>query len=299
MKRLFLFASYDKDKVINDSLLYYLRQLSELGDIIFIMDTDVPSDELAKLSVVPNILYVCAIRHGEYDFGSYKRGYIWAHDNNKLQDYDWMYLVNDSVYGPLHSLKPLLDKLENNGADFVGMMENHTKSIPSHIQSWFLGLSKPIFTSDLFCRFISSVSRQRNKWDIVMKYEVGLSQTLIRAGYSMHAMVYNNFEKDISYEDPILALNLGVPFIKKLALANIDKFHYLYPHIDNAALLDYVHEAYLISNIKTNNQVVLYRKIFRFSLFGLPIITIYKRGKSSVYKICLFERIPVIKISYN
>ena len=299
MKRLFLFASYDKDKVINDSLLYYLRQLSELGDIIFIMDTDVPSDELAKLSAVPNILHVCAIRHGEYDFGSYKRGYIWAHDNNKLQDYDWMYLVNDSVYGPLHSLKPLLDKLENNGADFVGMMENHTKSIPSHIQSWFLGLSKPIFTSDLFCRFISSVSRQRNKWDIVMKYEVGLSQTLIRAGYSMHAMVYNNFEKDISYEDPILALNLGVPFIKKLALANIDKFHYLYPHIDNAALLDYVHEAYLISNINTNNQVVLYRKFFRFSLFGLPIITIYKRGKSSVYKICLFERIPVIKISYN
>ena len=301
MKRLFLFASYDKDKKIDDSLLYYLRHLSELGDIVFVMDNDIPATELKKLSKVPNILYICASSHGEYDFGSYKRGYIWARDNNKLKNYDWVYLVNDSVYGPLYSLQPLLDRLESNGADFVGMTENHTKNIPSHIQSWFIGLSKSIFTNKLFDEFISNISRQQSKWDIIMKYEVGLSQLLLRMGYNMYAIMYNTFDRDIVYEEPVCALNLGVPFVKKLALANIEELHYLYPYMDDVSFMSVLYENALRTNANGKQLVSskehMYKKCFRLSLFSCPIITIYKKHKYSEYKLCIFDRIPVFKIS--
>ena len=301
MKRLFLFASYDKDKIIDDSLLYYLRHLSELGDIVFVMDNDVSETELKKLSKIPNVLYVCATSHGEYDFGSYKRGYIWARDNKKLKNYDWIYLVNDSVYGPLHSLQPLLNSLENKGADFVGMTENHNKNIPSHIQSWFMGLSKSIFTNELFNEFISNVSRQQCKWDIIMKYEVGLSQLLLRMGYSMHTIIHNNFGVDIVYKEPLRVLNMGVPFIKKLALMNIEEIHYLYPYMDDISFMDILYKNALRVNV-IGKQVVaskghVYKKCFRLSLFGCPIITIYKKNKYSEYKLCIFDRIPVFKIS--
>ena len=47
-----------------------------------------------------------ATRHSEYDFGSYKRAYNWAQENLDTAEYEFVYLVNDSVYGPLFDLNP-------------------------------------------------------------------------------------------------------------------------------------------------------------------------------------------------
>ena len=38
VKRLFLFAAYDKEGIIDDTLLHYLRCLSDYGDVAFVMD---------------------------------------------------------------------------------------------------------------------------------------------------------------------------------------------------------------------------------------------------------------------
>ena len=85
MKRLFLFAGYDRDGIVDDSLLWYLKSLSGLGDIVFVMDNDATDVEIEKVRQIPNVLYANAVRHGEYDFGSYKRAYIWARDNKLLE----------------------------------------------------------------------------------------------------------------------------------------------------------------------------------------------------------------------
>ena len=36
-KRLFLFAGFDRDNIVDDTLIYYIQALSKLGDIIFVM----------------------------------------------------------------------------------------------------------------------------------------------------------------------------------------------------------------------------------------------------------------------
>ena len=71
-KRLFLFAGYDKDGIVDKTLMHYLHSLSALGDIIFVMDCDASDTELAKLSEIPNIIHISAARHNEYDFGSFE-----------------------------------------------------------------------------------------------------------------------------------------------------------------------------------------------------------------------------------
>ena len=48
-KRLFLFAGYDKDCIIDDTLFHYVKTLSKLGDIVFVMDCDAPDAELNKM----------------------------------------------------------------------------------------------------------------------------------------------------------------------------------------------------------------------------------------------------------
>ena len=38
--RLFLFAGYDKDGIVDDALVYYVSALSKYGDVIVCMDND-------------------------------------------------------------------------------------------------------------------------------------------------------------------------------------------------------------------------------------------------------------------
>ena len=67
-KRLFLFASYDKNNVVDDMVIHYIKHLSTLGDVIFVMDNDVPQSELKKIKNIDNVLYANASKHNEYDF---------------------------------------------------------------------------------------------------------------------------------------------------------------------------------------------------------------------------------------
>ena len=95
-RRLFLFAGYNAHGLIDESLIFYIRALSKCGDVILCMDSDCSDSELKKIT--PYVLHATAQRHGEYDFGSYKRAYLYAADTGILDKYDFVYIVNDSVY---------------------------------------------------------------------------------------------------------------------------------------------------------------------------------------------------------
>jgi len=213
-KRLFVFAGYDNDCIIDESVIMYVRALSKIGDVIFYMDSDADEKQLAK--VKPFTIYSSAHRHGEYDFGSYKRGYIIAKEKNILKNYDWLYLVNDSMYGPLHPIQPILTKLESNGRDASGMVFKKHKKEP-HLQSWFLGMNKKVFLSDSFDSFITSIKKLSGKGLIAWVYEHGFTKMLIKNNFSFSGAyivsgrgVYNNIKK---------LYKLGMPFMKKLSFA--------------------------------------------------------------------------------
>ena len=69
-----VFAHYDKYNSIQEYVLYYLKELRKVADtIIFVSDSNLPESEISK--VQPLVKLVIATPHGEYDFGSYKRGF--------------------------------------------------------------------------------------------------------------------------------------------------------------------------------------------------------------------------------
>lgn len=102
MKRLALFAGYDKEGIIDDYVIFYLQELSKNADIIYVADCQMQESQLDKIR--PYTLKAIATRHEEYDFGSYKRAYFYAKENGILPHYDYIILCNDSVYGPLFNL---------------------------------------------------------------------------------------------------------------------------------------------------------------------------------------------------
>lgn len=198
MKRLCIFAHWDKDNIIDDYVIYYLKSLQEICEtIIFVSDCNLKNEELDKLKDITK--YCIAQKHGEYDFGSYKRGYFFA--KTKHITFDELLLVNDSCYGPFYSFKTIFNKMDKKRVDFWGLTQNSfgIKKIKNgydycyspHIQSYFILLKKQTFND--FEQFLETIQREENKEDIVIKYEIMLTKSLQKKGFK-YSVFINKFK---------------------------------------------------------------------------------------------------------
>ncbi len=193
MKRAAVFAHYDKDNLIDDYVVYYVKALREICEkVIFVSCVDLPAEEKEKLTGIAD--HIIAEQHGEYDFGSYKRGFLYLHDNNLLQDIDSLIFANDSCYGPLFSLKNVFTEMDSRQVDFWGITKNrfgmafaepkNIVCVRPHILSYFLVFSRKVFNSECFVEFMKNVRAETTKDAIVIKYEIGLSELLAQNGFS-------------------------------------------------------------------------------------------------------------------
>ena len=208
MKRLFLFAFYDPQGVVGEAALRYLEALHALGDIVLATDCDLQPGEADKL--LPLVVSCTASRHGEYDFGSYKRAFLQA----DLTGYDFVYLVNDSVVGPMHPLEPYLLRLEALGTDAFGLVLNPSRH-GRHLQSWFVGLKPSVFKASWFREFLGGVEALGRKEDVCIRYENGLARQL-----EAHAATYSGLWElrgKTIYNAVERLSRQGFPFLKKSA----------------------------------------------------------------------------------
>ena len=175
MKRIAIFAHYSKDNKIDDYVIFYLKELKEVAEsIIFVSDSNIEAKELDKIKEYT--ITSIAKHHGEYDFGSYKRGFIYALENNLLSDYDELIFANDSCYAPLFPFNEMFNVMSYKKLDFWGASqngwENQYSNIPPHIQSFFIVFKNNVFISDYFIDFITSIKKQDSKHKLVIKYKV-------------------------------------------------------------------------------------------------------------------------------
>lgn len=230
MKRLCVFAHWDRDEIIDDYVIYYLKALKEVCEtIIFVSDCSLKQAEINKLNDITD--FIIAEKHGEYDFGSYKRGFLLAKE--KGLQFEELLLVNDSCYGPFYPLKPIFDKMDKKNCDFWGMTQNRygiTKfkdkpnkpAITPHVQSYFLVLKKNVFISKTFENFIKNIQKENEKNDIIIKYEVGLSQLLYKNGFKSATYIhkYKYVHNCMSEKWDKLIAKDKFPFLKTTIIKN-------------------------------------------------------------------------------
>jgi len=126
-------------------------------------------------------------------------------------------LLNDSVYGPLRPLAPLLADLRDTSG-LWGMTDSHERGF--HLQSWFLLAQADVLHSRTWQRFWRRVRPVPSKWLVVGRYEVGLTQTLLRAGFPCRALFGRTGGLGAEGANPTLhgwreLLDAGLPFIKR------------------------------------------------------------------------------------
>lgn len=213
-RRLFLFAGFDATGVIDGAEIMHVAALARLGDVVYVADSDIARREIAKIKKIPNVLYAVGARHGEYDFGSYKRGYLYARDNGILDNYDILYMVNNSVYGPLGDMRGLVRRIEGlNTAAFAPTL--HIKGPRRNLESWFIGMRRGVFMAPWFGEFLSSVAPQADKVDVIRKYELGFSRLLCEHNMTFDGAV--TCRGRAVYNRVRWLYKSGVPFMKRVA----------------------------------------------------------------------------------
>jgi len=210
MKRIAIFAHFDKDDIIDDYVIYYLQGLKKVADdIIFVSDCNLPLAETKKLNSI--CLKIIAQKHGEYDFGSYKRGILEA--KNILNNYDELIIANDSCYGPIFPFENVFRQMEQRKCDFWGLTQNKNK-YPIHIQSFFVVFKKTVFLNSIFTNFFEKIEKEMSKTILIEKYEIGLTQTLIKAGFKKDSFFKPFRENPMADNNALKLLFRGMPLIK-------------------------------------------------------------------------------------
>jgi hypothetical protein len=186
--RIAVFAHYDVLNQIDDYVVDYLTKLSKFCDkIIFVSDGNVNPSELEKISHLISDS-ICG-RHGESnDLGSYKRGFNLIIEKYKsdISKIDQFLFVNDSGYC-VGDLTPVFDTMTGASVDAWALCDHapDPKLIEGkcYLQSNFFSVNRAVFTAKPFSQFMNSITVSHNKSEIVDKYELGLSEMLIKNGY--------------------------------------------------------------------------------------------------------------------
>ncbi len=183
-----IFSHYDKDNIIDEYVVYYLKKLSEQGfDIVFVSTVEsLSQNEIEK--ILPFCRDVLVKENIGYDFGAWQTGISYLKDELFL--YESVLLCNDSVYAPIYPFAEMFQKMQGR-FDFWGVTDSH--EIYHHLQSYFMVFDKKVVKSEVFQDIWKNYKVYKIKRNIILQYEIGLSQRLLKAGFSMG--VYCPYDK--------------------------------------------------------------------------------------------------------
>lgn len=259
-KRLGIYIFYDKDNIIDDYVIYMLKDLNKAVDnIIFVSNSKISKEEEKKLNglnIEINIRENIGLDAGafKYVYDKYKREY--------LCQYDEVLLLNDTFYGPFKPFKEIINEMNDKDIDFWGLTANFDskdgtgkaidKFIHSHVQTFFVAYRRSVLESTFFNKYWKKYNiNKNNSFENVVNYhESYFTYLLEKNGFKWDTYVnLNHFKKDIikynyniyGYSAYTLLKYYNCPFIKRknFVFNKIDSL-YINDGMDTKRALDYI-----------------------------------------------------------
>lgn len=264
LKRICFFCFYDKDGIVDDYVLFYLRALKRLEIQLIIVCNGILSQngkkDLEKFSD-------CIIIRDNQGFDA------WAHKTaiehigwDLLENYDEVLITNATIMGPLTPLEDMFDSMENRQLDFWGITKHLSFQknpfnckygyTPEHLQSYFIVFRKNVVQSKIFKDFWKDLSPLNTYNEAVGKYEMVLTKTLSDADFTYDSFVnadkYVPYTKQAIADYPVKIIeNDGCPFFKRRMFFN----EYSVPLNSNAG----------------QQSVMLYRYLSKSQIFNMDM----------------------------
>lgn len=164
----------------------YLKQTFTAAGFVPLIVHSAPDKGMTNESCFKSTDYYIIKRNEGYDFGSWIVGLYKI--RHYLEALDEIILINDSVFGPLFDINPLLEKMRNSACDFWGIVDSYERAY--HLQSFFLCFKRRILCERALTDFISQYSFPSEKSKAIEHGELGLSRFLIARGFVPAAAYY-------------------------------------------------------------------------------------------------------------
>ncbi|MBN2824421.1 MAG: hypothetical protein JXQ76_03775 [Campylobacterales bacterium] len=200
-------AHFNQDNQLSKETQYYIEKLAEISflDQFILVSTSAFQDKEREYLEGLGIKLFERDNIG-YDFYSYKVGI----EHLDILSCDNLLICNDSIFGPLFDIEPILKEMVSNHADIVGM--THGFKHHYHLQSYFVLFKPKVVQSMAFKAFWDGVKILEDKKKIIRNYEIGMSQYFLDKGF--HLGVYANFIPNIA--DLLFKSNKPLAVIKQL-----------------------------------------------------------------------------------
>lgn len=209
-----LVAAWSAQPEMSLSLSKYLVELERAGYVSLLISTSSFSQRLCWPYGLPESVVVVRRKNRGYDFGSWAAA-LYAFPQIYLAD--TVLLTNDSLLGPFSSLQEIFTEVEYSRADVIGLTDSiqmgHT------IQSYFMVFKRGILADYSWRRFFNNIRPQRNKMDVVYRYEAAIASKCVREAYGWEVL-YPATALKTGKTNPFISkwkelLQLGFPFVKR------------------------------------------------------------------------------------
>lgn len=213
-KRLGIYTFYDADGVVDGYVTYFLEQYAALMDRLIIVcnGTLNPEGQKALSRFTKEII----VRENTgFDAWGIRTGLLHAGWDN-LHDYDEILIANNTLMGPVLPLRGMLDEMASREVDFWGVSShavidydpfgcNPYGLIPEHVQSFFYGVRRTLFTSPAFQTFWNDLPVLDHYNKAVGLYETVMTKYLSDLGFRWDCYLDRAVYYDMT-DDPLTAM---------------------------------------------------------------------------------------------
>ena len=230
MKRICIYLTYDKQKIIDSYIGYMLSELKTCVEYLAVVCN------MTEITCGLDILekYADKVFYREnigFDAGGFKEALCNYIGWKKILEYDELVLVNDSLFGPFKPMKSIFAEMDNCKVDYWGLATHGANgdNILKHIQSYFLVIRSRMLHSVLFKKYWEDMPFYVTFLDVVYQHEVKFTSYFKRLGYTYDTLadlevndskitLKNNYIQYsmLAYE---LIKKRNFPFLKKQPLA--------------------------------------------------------------------------------
>jgi lipopolysaccharide biosynthesis protein len=277
-----IFNHFDPRGHVHDYVLYYMQSLRAAGyEIVFVSNSERLNPHSVS-ALQPLCAMILCRKNIGYDFGAYKDALSLIDD---LTAFDTLILANDSVYGPLQDLAPILARCDDSAAIW-GITDSWSKRY--HLQSYFLLFRSEALASPSMRAFWASVRHVQSKRWVITRYEIGLTQHMLRAGLRCAALY--------PYRAAVAALTSGVLDEGLLERKDLSELHRRYlgeifSAVERGTPLNVMHHFWDHLIIRMRCPFVK-RELLQRNPAGIPFIY---RWEDAIHKVCDYDTGLIVK----
>ena len=181
-KRFAIYVIYDKDGLLDPYREFFIESLRPyVTTICATICGTLQKNEILKLEKLVDEVY---IRDNEGLLATAWKDSIHKIGQKTLDNYDELYLLNDSFFGPIYPISDFIDKSEKINADFYGIMRNYKDDSINYIGDRYLNttyqgticyfyiIKKKLLSSKKFYEYWKKIPKINTDWDSIYYAEI-------------------------------------------------------------------------------------------------------------------------------